>query len=213
MELTPNERFPYPDGNDPGNGALDLQILAEAIDAKVVTMLANFKSAINKLMRVTVALGTGPNAVTANAFSDIFTIGAGQWSKIYDSTGQATLDPASMNGFGTTPGIFRMGCCLATNPTGTVNGGTFRELRLSATVPLNDPSVFPLTTTIKRSLSKVYEASAGNTLQCCELEFATAFPRSTTLNMEFQHGNTGSNVTTLAGTLMYVYRIGDIEVL
>jgi len=218
MELTPNERFPYPDGNDPGNGALDLQALAESIDAKAQIQLTNFRTKLNKKMRVARLIGTGPNSIGANAFGDVFTMGAGQWSILIDTTGTFLLDASSLNGFGPEPGIFRVGCHLSSNPVGVVTANTYRELRISATVPTNDPSLFPANTTIKRSLSKVFEASTGFVSQTCELEFATLFPAQganvvTTVNVEFQHGNTGSNVQLLASTLLYTYRVCDIEVL
>lgn len=214
MDLTPHERFPFPEANDPGNGALDLQILAEAIDAKCVTMLADLRRIVNRPMRLVTLNGNGPNTIIANAFFDMFTAGAGQWVSQIDTTGVLSFDVTQMSGMGTTPGVYRLGVIALTNPAVVVTANSIRTIRLTATIPVSDPSVFPApsTTAIKRSQTNVYECGVGVTDMQCELEFATAFPQTTVLDAEITHANVGSNLVLLTGSVMYLYRVGDVDI-
>jgi hypothetical protein len=211
MDSTPLEHLPFPEPNDPGNGALDLQILAEAIDAKATIQLAELRTVVNKPIRVTTLTATGGTPVSANSQSDVFIMGAPNWSSLYDSSTSFSLRSESMDGVGTTPGIYRVGCFLITNPTGAVNNGTARHIRIEATVPTSDFTTFPTLTKLQVAYSQCFEASLGSTVQQCELEFATPQPTATDVQITFNHGNTSSTVALLTGSITYMYRVGDVE--
>src|SRR6476660_8368670 len=102
MELTPNLRLPYPDDNDPGDGALDLQVFAEATDAAITAQLVALRANINKPCRVAM-LNTPTAGFAANVTTDVFA--AGTWTIIYDSSSltTTTLDPFTQRGMGEEP--------------------------------------------------------------------------------------------------------------
>lgn len=218
MEVTPNEFLPYPTNNDPGNGALDLQVLAEAIDAATQGKLAHFRQIINRPARVR-QLSANTGNMIPNINNDISIIGGAFWlPATYNSTGPVLgSNPYSSLGLGTTPGIYRAGACVISNPIGAVTAGSSRILEIDAIIP-SDPSNFPVSTVTRKAFSITFETSTGSQYQTTELEFLTNFPGNnsstfagTQIAAFFNHQNAASNMQLLAGSTMWIYRVGDVE--
>jgi hypothetical protein len=218
MELTPNLRLPYPDDNDPGDGALDLQILAEAVDAAATLQLAALRAAINKPCRIA-QLSVNTAGIAANVETSIFSAGF-TWTILYDSSSiaiSAAVNPFTQRGMGEEPGIYHLGSYLSTQPTGAITANSFRQLAIKATIP-SDRTVFPATTTLIEGLSGGYETSSGSHQLNAELEVYTPFPSvgvataaGTIFDATFFHQNTGSTVQINAGSLAWIWRAADVE--
>jgi len=218
MDATDSQSLPFPEGFDPGDGALDLQVLAEAIDANATLKLAEFRRIANKPVRVSRLTGTG-SGIPAGIKTDIFSTGAGNWVSQYNSPGMTVQNNALLNDqIGLTPGLYHFGAFLITNPTGAVNVNSQRLLTLEALIP-NDPTSFPGTTIIKEARTEVFETNTGSTMMTAELEVFTPYPSSvsgdpfagTDFNAYLTHANAGSTVTLLTGSLMWLYRAADME--
>ena len=215
MELTPNLRLPYPGDNDPGDGALDLQVLAEAVDAAATAQIAALRATINKPCRV--AQLTAPTTgIPANSSTDIFNTG-GTWTIIYDSTGTAFTNPFDQRGMGFNPGIYHFGVNLIHQTTGAVTANSIRQIMLSATIP-SDRTVFPATTTLLTSYSSNYDPSSGAMTTSAEMEIYTPFPSvrtavfaGTIFGAVFFHQNVASTVQLLANSYAYIFRAADVE--
>jgi len=220
MDITPGESLPFPEGFDPGNGALDLQVIAEAIDANITAKLGQFKTVINKAVRVarSTAAGTafGPNLRT-NILG-----GLTPFSTVYSSPGSPLGALASLDatGLGSAPGIFRAGAFVVTAPIGATTAGSFRLLEIQALIP-NTPTRFPTQFVTKIADSEVYETNTGAEWQMAELEIMTPFPDAPNGQLGFvgtqftaymTHRNFASNLQVLAGSVVWLYRAADVEV-
>jgi hypothetical protein len=201
VKLTDSQLLPYPEINDPGDGALDLQVLAEAIDAKLVAEYANFRSVLNdrQLEIVSLTADFGPissgGTGTAISFDTV----------VFSSDGGGTtifFNPAVTAG-----GIYAMGCYIISNPTGAVTANSYRKTLLTATL-YNGPSVNTFTT--QTWASEVYETTSGGEHQNLMAVFYAPFPALSSVNALFQHGNTGSTVNVKAGSIMWLQRLGEI---
>ena len=201
MKLTDSQLLPYPEINDPGDGALDLQVLAEAIDAKLVGEFANFRSVLNdrQIEIVTLSADFGPissgGTGTLVSFDTVTYTSDGGSSTIF-------FNPAETAG-----GIYAMGCYLISNPTGAVTANSYRKAMLQA-VLYNGPSLNTFTT--QTWASEVYETTTGGEHQNVMAVFYAPFPALSNVGAVFQHGNTGSTVNVKAGSYMWLQRLGEI---
>jgi len=216
MELTPNLRLPYPDDNDPGDGALDLQVFAEATDAAITAQLVALRANINKPCRVAM-LNTPTAGFAANVTTDVFA--AGTWTIIYDSSSltTTTLDPFTQRGMGEEPGIYHLGAYIVTQPTGAITANSLRRLTVSAAIP-SDRTVFPATTKTLSGISSGYETGSSVHPLVADLEIYTPFPSvgvstsaGTIFQVTYMHQNTGSTVQILNGSLAWIWRAADVE--
>lgn len=217
MELTPNLRLPYPGDFDPGDGALDLQVFAEAVDAAVTDQILALATAINKPCRIA-QLAVNTAGIAANQASSIFS--GNTWTILYDSSDIAfspTVTPFTQQGMGEEPGIYHLGAYIASQPTGAATANTVRQLEVRATVP-SDRTVFPARTKLARALSTGYETTVGFHPLVAELEVYTPFPSvgvavfaGTIFDAMFFHQNTGSTVQLNAGSLAWIWRAADVE--
>jgi hypothetical protein len=216
VELTPNLRLPYPDDNDPGDGALDLQVFAEAVDAAATQQIAALRSTINKPCRVA-QLTVATAGIAANQNTDIFNAG-GTWTNIYDSTGVVTTNPFDQRGLGTAPGIYHLGVGLVYQVTGATTANSVRQIQLTAAIP-SDRTVFPSTVSNLTAYSSNYDPSAGAMAATVELEVYTPFPSvsststsaGTVFSALFLHQNVASTVQIITGSYAYIYRAADVE--
>lgn len=217
METTDPELIPYPEPNDPGNGALDLQLIAERVDALATAQIAEFRRIINKPMRV-YRLGSNSPNLAANQSINCFTFSG--WAPLYDSTGVSVGSSGfSQDGLGTTPGLYHLGATIFSAVLGGVDTNTLRQIELRATIP-SDATQFPASVTIKNAYSTGYEPNSGTYALSAELEVFTPVPSvgpgthlfaGTIFNLFFLHRNTSSDIQVQAGSLAYIYRAGDIE--
>jgi hypothetical protein len=217
MDVTPNQFLPFPEDLDPGNGALDLQVIAEAIDANITAKLSQFRTIINRVVRVSHMLVNG-SSFGANQRVDILS-GVNNFVDVYVSPGSLANADFDSFGLGTSPGIFHAGAFVVTNPVGAVNVGTGRLLEIQARIP-NTPTRFPTQFTTKIADSQVFETNTGSEWQMAELEFLTPFPvadhgelgfTGTQISAFMTHRNTSSNLQCLAGSLIWIYRAADVE--
>lgn len=219
MNLTPNLRLPYPNNDDPGDGALDLQILAEAADAAMAAQIIAFRKTINKPCRVA-TLSTNTSGMTAGQEGSIF---QGQtWTILYDSSTIAfppTINPFDQRGMGEAPGVYHIGAYLSSQPTGAATVNSVRQLEIRATVP-GDRTIFPATTTLMRGISTGFETGVGVHPLTSELEVYTPFPTvgvdtnaGTKFDAIFFHQNVASTVQINAGAVVWIWRAADVDVI
>ena len=207
MKLTDTQLLPYPDGNDPGDGALDLQLLAQAIDAKLVTEFASFRSVRNKWVFVQ-SLGADQTGLVANSTTTNFGSGTGvNFNTIIYTTNLLTTG-SSVTLTSANPGYFRVGMYVLSNPSGTVTANTYRTARITAVVGTGPPAFnsaneFYYTTN--------YESSTGGEHQFVEAMVRIEAPAYSSFQFQVRHGNTGSTLTLKAGSLAWVYRVSDLE--
>jgi hypothetical protein len=214
MEITDSQFLPYPDGVDPGDGALDLQYLAQAIDAKLVTAFANYGGVVNSKLKVSV-LATNSTAISGNAGLIVYPIFT-TWTTLYDSTGG--LEPANpfdLSGFDG-GGVYRIGWSIQSQPTGAVDVLSERSMALTINVALDASS--PPAFTTEFIADTAYEVNLGATSQLVDSEFWLPFPGQfpfvaggSYVRPSFFHQNTSSTVQILAGSLAWIYRVGDLE--
>lgn len=201
MRLTDSQLLPFPEANDPGDGALDLQVLAEAINAKLVAEFANFRSVLNdrQLEVVTLTSDFGPitsgGTGTAISFDTVVFTSDGGGTTIF-------FDPTVTAG-----GIYAMGCFIISNPTGAITANSYRKTLLTATL-YNGPSLNTFTT--QTWASEVYETSSAGEYQNLMAVFYAPFPALSSVNALFQHGNTASTVNVKANSFMWLQRLGEI---
>lgn len=201
MKLTGSQLLPYPEPNDPGDGALDLQVLAEAIDAKLVTEFANFRSVLNgrQLEVVNLLADFGPFTSSAPPASVSFD------NVVFTSDGGGPtiqFDPTVTSG-----AVYAAGLYLISNPTGTVTVNTHRSSRILVSL-YNGPSLNTFTSQTWNV--EVYETGTGGEHQQVMAVFYAPFPAQSLITPQFQHNNTGSSVNVLAGSYMWLQRLGEV---
>ncbi len=217
MEATPNEMIPFPDPNDPGNGALDLQLLAERVDLLAQAQQAELKRIINKPGRV-LRLSANTAGIASGVTQDLMALGA--WLPVFDSSLPTSLTTYGFSnaGLGTTPGIYRIGAYLNVSITGALTANSLRQTGIYAAVP-SDATVFPATVSTKAAYSINYDPT-GNLGQYTELEVYTPFPShplsvfgGTRYSLLFNHLNAASTVVVNAGSYAWIYRVADVRLI
>lgn len=201
MLVTSSQLLPYPEGEDFANGALDLQVLAEAINAKLTAQFADYASVLNRRVQI-LRLNTPQTGLVANTNTLI------NFDQVlYDSDGFPS--PSLSFGPSNDPGVFMVGAYLFTNPTGTVNSGTVRRIIVSANVYLGpNPTDF-------RNFSfnqENFESVSGSEHQVAMGMVRAENPVFSIASIFFNHGNTGSTIVVGAGSLAWLYRVADLEV-
>lgn len=217
MESTNNEMIPYPEDNDTGNGALDLQLLAERVDALAGAQQVELRRIINKPGRV-IRL-TNNFATTAGIVNDVFA--AGIWADVFSSAYPSPIVTPGFGGFtngglGSTPGIYRVGMYLNVSITGALTANSLRQLTITAAVP-SDATIFPgtISTKLARTVNFDPQGALGLT---AELEVYTPYPSNpvssfggTVFTATFLHANAASTVQVNAGSIGWIYRVADVE--
>lgn len=204
MELTDTQDFPYPGPLDPGDGALDLQVFAEAVDAKLTTAFADFRAVLNTKVKVVGLLANVPgfvNAVEAEIpFDNI----------LYDNTAFASGTP-----FFDEVGYYRIGAFVQSNPSGAVTANTSRLSRLQFRQQLTIPFG---SVVFEDWFTQTYESNTGSEYQVMEglVRVPNVDSPGSFIRVLFTSFNSGSNTTVIGGaggSLIWFYKVSDLEVL
>ncbi len=201
MKVTSSQQLPYPEINDPGDAALELQVLAEAIDAKVSAELVGYRSVLND-RQVEVFLASVDNgAVASNTMTQV-----SYDTILYSSDGIGVaapfFNPAA------TASVYVIGAYLITNPTGTVTANTFRDLFLQVGL-YQGPVLNTFITELYQS--RVYESSSGGEHQTLVAVVNVPSPPTSTISVLWQHANAGSTVQVKAGSICWMNQIGTVD--
>lgn len=204
MELTDTQQFPYPGPFDPGDGALDLEVFAEAVDAKLTTAFANFRTVLNTKVKVVglAASATGfVNGVETEIPFD---------TVLYDSTGFA-----GTTAFFDQVGYYRIGAFVLSNPSA---GVTVNSLRL-ARLQFRQQLAIPFGAVVFEDwFTQNYESNTGSEFQV--LEGLVRVPNVDTpgsfIRVLFTSFNAASTTTItggIGGSLIWFYKVSNLEVI
>jgi len=202
MELTDSQFLPYPEPDDPANGALQLQMLAQAIDAKLVAINAGFDGVLAR--PVAIRKNTGTQSIAANQGVAV-NVG---------TTVFASYDTGASNSrirFNAWPaGIYMCGGYVNTNPSGVVNANSAKLVYLQFEDRRIQPG--PLNDTYTESWGHAgSQTNTGGDHMTFTESFEVHGPAGASVRMDLLHGNTSSNLTVLNATLWvaYVGRLSD----
>lgn len=204
MELTDTQQFPYPGPFDPGDGALDLEVFAEAVDAKLTAAFANFRAVLNSKVKVVgmVANQTGfVNGVEdAIAFDNV----------LYDSTGLA-----GTTAFFTEVGYYRVGAFILSNPSAGVTVNSLRLTRLQFRQQLTIPFG---TVVFEDWFTQSYESNTGGEYQTIEglVRVPNVDSPGSFIRVLFTSFNAASTTTVIGGTggsLIWFSKVSNLEVI
>jgi len=214
MDSTDSQHLPFPEDNDPGDGALDLQLLAEAIDAKLVAQFAALRSAINKKVKIS-QLASNTSAFADNSLIQVYPTSS-TWTTLYDSTGGSdTANPYDLSGF-SGGGVYRVGFFCQSAAAGAINVNTERDVSLNVQVALDASTPSTFQTQILAATS--YDTNNGTVTQVVDSEIFLPFPGQfpfvtggSNIRPYFFHLNTSSGVSILAGSLAWLLHVGDLD--
>lgn len=199
MKKTDSQGLPYPEGEDFGLGSLDLQVLAEAVNTKLVADHARYDSILAS--QALVGTLVSDYLITANQIYPIlFDTTLYKSNPIWDA-----ISPFfSMVGW--VPGIYQTGMYIHSNPVGTVTVDTFRTIRLQL-IDYRGPGAADRYTE-GWQLDNV-ESNTGGEFQTMHATFEMHSPERASLVASFSHNNSGSSVHVKAASYWWVTRIGD----
>lgn len=224
MKTTNAYGLPYPEINDFGNGALDLQVFAEAADTQLAAVRSGLLAAQNTagFILTTTADQTGVvgSGSEVAPFSD-------PTQNFWATGATSTIWTSGVIGqFGSlsVAGSYMFGAYMNLTATGTVNAGSVRMLTLAAAVPAN--AAFT-SQKIYSYRSTAYEPNVGiGSFLCVSGMFdfqpiSTSLPGSAVnypyyLNalspfwLGITSGNTGSNLTIKANAKFWVVKVANI---
>lgn len=207
MKATDSQFFPYPENTDPGDAALELQVLAESVDAKLVSEFTDFRSVINRkvtVWRAAADLQTIP-ANSVQTFSPLSS------DLVYSSVSDplvAIPDWSSSVFSDADPGYFRVGLQLATQTVGAVTANSIRKLTLS--IFLSNTATFQIDSTEVVTVEG-YDNGLGLQYQFCEILTAVTNTQYSKVTSDFFHTNVASDVNIKATTVFWVYRVCDLD--
>lgn len=200
MKLTDSQLLPYPDANDPGDAALQLQVLAEAIDAKVSAELTGYRSVLNE-RQVDVMLTSVDNSAIGNNVKVNVTYNTSLYSSSIAPTFPAFVPSA-------TPGVYVMGAYQISNPTGAITANSFRDLFIQVQL-YQGPVLNTFITEIYES--RVYETNTGGEHQTLTCVVNVPDPTHSIISVQFQHANAASTAAVKAGSIFWIYQIGTVD--
>lgn len=206
MNLTPNFAIPEPEGQDFGNGALQLQGVAESADSYIWGLQQAFQSSLRTAAFVAHATGSytvplGQPLLPFDGDANLFNFGA----FVMDYANVFT-DPRLIP----EQGSYLFGCfvqLIAATPT----TNTLRTLQIGASVPSG-----PQFTSQKQYLFSETGLEPGNGLGvslCASGQFdyqAVPGARPLQLWAGFSHTNTGSSVVMQASAISWAIKISEI---
>lgn len=208
MEQTSSQHLPYPDENDPAAWALQLQVLAEAIDAKLVDDFAAFRNVINTPALV-VNLSTNQTGI-ATTGDDIF------FDQILYMNGAWTLTPTYLV-FPET-GYYRIGTYIVSNPSAgvTANSSVIVTLRY-----VYVPSYPFYSRTVEDFETRNWQSSTGGEHMVAEglirVDTVNPYPSSSSpsdysmARVRIGHANVASTLNVIAGSKMWGYKVSELE--
>lgn len=211
MEQTESQHLPYPDENDPANAALQIQFLAETIDAKLVTQFAALREIVNPptlVVRLSASItGVAQGVTTDVTFDEI----------MYESPASGwTFAPATP--FFPETGYYQIGCFVASQ----VSGGVTANSALTSTLRYARIQQLPYTLyEVETYINNNWQSGTGIEYQTLEAfvrcdvvnEFPT-FPGLADwsgISVSFVHNNAASTLNILAGSLMWAWKVSNLE--
>lgn len=201
MDFTASQLLPYPEPDDYANGALQLQMLAQAIDAKLVAINAGFDGVAAR--PVAIRKNTSTQSVPANqgvAINVGTTVFASYDTGISNSRIRFTAWPA---------GIYICGGYVNTNPSGVVNANSGKLVYLQFEDRRIQPG--PLNDTYAESWGHSgSQTNTGGDHMTFTETFEVHGPAGANVRMDLLHSNTSSNLTVLNATLWVVY-VGELS--
>lgn len=206
MNLTDSQALPFPDCDDPGDGALQLQLLAEAIDAKLVDQFARFRSIVNRP-----AFVAGLNAPQPGYPTGISSI---PWEReVYNSAITSGIVGSSGITFFQT-GYWMVGAYLHSNPSGGVTANSLVYARLLYRGTL----VAPIGGVNEELwISTNYQSSTGGEHQVVtalvrqEYDGTADFSGGGAVSLQIDHQNAASTITIQQPTLIWGFKVCDLE--
>lgn len=203
MNQTPSQHLPYPDEDDPANGALQLQVLAEAIDAKLVSEFAQFRAVVNRPAFIanitsTQSFGSPGGSISWDTFSfnSMTSTGTGSLISIYE------------------PGYWMVGAFMQSNPSGGITADSYLYAQLTWT----DDLVLPLgATTTDQFYATNFQSSTGGEYQTVvgivrqEYDGVVSRDGRGLLALDIIHANVASSVVVATSTFMWGFKISDLE--
>ncbi len=200
MEVTDTQFLPYPEQNDPADDALDLQVLAEAVDTKLVAGFADFRAILNNPVYVSTlsANQTGFGATAQEVSFDL---------EVYNSTG---TNPFPSSPFFSTTGYYRVGTYVISVPAGVVDVNTSRFTYLEFRQQLSFP---PGAVILEQWTTLNWESNTGGEHQVSEglIRVANVDSPGSFIHTLFSSGNTSSTTTVFAGSMIWFYKVSELE--
>jgi hypothetical protein len=200
--MTDTQDLPYPERDDFGNGALQLQALAEAVNAKLVTSNAAYDVLLS------------PEMVVASASADITglpvtTVNTLLFSPLYQPDPN-TFAITPFFFLGMRPGTYQAGCYIRSIPGGAVTNNTYRTVQMDLVdylIPGSGSSRYT-----EEWFNEIWETNTGFEYQTLHIAFSVHSPDQAILNLSFFHGNSGSALTVKADSYFWVARVGDLGI-
>jgi|SRR3990170_3862001 len=203
MEITDSQFLPYPEQGDPADDALDLQVLAEAIDGKLVSLFSEFRAILNNEVFVS-TLSANETGFTGTA-SEV-----GFDTVLYNSTADSSNDFFPEGPFFATTGYYRIGTYIISNPAGVVDVNTSRftilEYKQQLALPVGQ-IVLEQWTTLN------WESNTGGEHQIAEglVRVDSVASPGSYIHTLFSSGNTSSTTTVSAGGMLWLYKVSELE--
>lgn len=209
MDQTSSQHLPYPEANDPADWALQLQVLAESIDAKLVAEFAGFRTAINRPVLVA-NLSANQTGIAASVTSDIF------FDQILFKSGSWLLDPSYA--FPQETGYYRMGAYVVANPSAgiTANSSVYTSLTYAYV-----PSYPFYSYSTEEFISRNWQSSTGGEHMVVEtlVRVDVVNPAPSTFRptdysgarVTITHSNVASSLNVIAGSKMWAYKVSELE--
>lgn len=210
MEQTLSQHLPYPVENDPGDGALQLQVLAEAIDAKLVAAFAAYREVVNP-----------PTAVVNLSANQTGIVNSTETQILFDQDlyimGDWALTPSWL--FFPETGYYRVGTYINSLVAGAVTAQSSVQVYLFAPYV----SSLPLATYTREVFTNqdFQPATATNIHQVVETLVRCDVVNTTPSNVEptdysgilasIWHANTASAIDVIAGSKMWAYKVSELE--
>lgn len=216
MKTTQLYRLPFPEGEDFGNGALDLQYFAESVETQLVSLQNGLTAQLNTqgfILQTTAditGIASGSEAVPF-ASQTLNYFGLGTPSAIWNTTGSGTTVTIPESG------SYMFGAYCNLIASGTVNANTLRTLTLGASVPAGAQF-----TTQKQYLyrSTTLDQNTGVGVYLCVSGFFDytfidtsrpgGDPATPGFWLSVSHANASSTLTLKAGALYWAIKVADI---
>lgn len=211
MDETNSQELPYPEINDPAADALQLQVLAEAIDAKLVAKFAEIRTVLNPvaaLVNLSVTQTGIPSSETPNTvFFDQIVYQSGSWG----------LAPTYL--FFPETGYYRIGAYTVT----TASGAFTLNSRVEMTLNYPYIQAFPFTTVTTeyytsqnfQSGSTASEHQVAEALVRCDV--VNTLPSGLSplnysgISTTIVSSNVASTLNVIAGSKMWAYKVSELE--
>lgn len=204
MKSTFTQGFSYPESNDFGNGALDLQLLAEQFDAKMFAIQQGMSA---ELRPPTIAMSSTNNSITVT--SGVNTEITAMFNSIVYNNG--FVNPVGNGVVPPSPGSYMYGVLGNANATGTVTANTLRDLSTQMFIPTGASlsSVYVKVVGDTANESGVAGGSFLNIVAVADIpNIPTNPPRK--IKVFFEHFNTGSAMQIQSGAILWCTKIANL---